>query len=96
MWHRIELLQNMPEVDVLGFFDDDPDIASALEERVGFRRFDVLEDLLALRPELGIIESMGGKTPEFARAAAPYSKALLLEKVSAPSLPQLESLSADL
>jgi predicted dehydrogenase len=96
IWHRIALLQAMPDVEVLGFFDDDPDIAAAMETKTGFQRFAALQDLISLRPELCIVESMDMQTADFARAAAPYAKALLLEKVTAPSLTQLESLAADL
>ena len=39
---------------------------------------------------------MDTQTADFARAAAPHTEALLLEKVTSPSLTQLESLAADL
>lgn len=96
IWHRIALLQAMPDIEVLGFFDDDPDIAVAMEIRTGFQRFAALKDLLSLRPELCILESMDMQTMDYARAAAPCAKVLLLEKVTAPSLAELESLAMDL
>jgi predicted dehydrogenase len=96
MWHRIALLQTMPEVEVLGFYDDDPAVAAAVSAKTGFRFFDDMEELLTFRPDLCIVESMDTRTAEFARSAAPYAKALLLEKVSAPSLGELESLAVDL
>lgn len=96
MWHRIALLKSMADVEVLGFFDDDASIAEQMAGRTGLRRFDALQPLLELRPELCIIESMDNQTPEYARACAPYTRALLLEKVAAPSLRELDLLAEDL
>ena len=96
MWHRVELLKNSSEAEVYGFYDEDPYFAEQFAERTGFRKFDSLDELLERRPDLCIIESMDYQTPNYARLAAPFVKAMILEKCTAQTFKENLQLAKDL
>lgn len=97
MWHRVAIFQLMTDrIEVIGFFDEDEYFAVGFEARTNFRRFSDLNTLLALRPDLCVVEAMDTQTPELARKAAPYTRVLLLEKCAAPTYTEMLSLANEL
>ena len=96
MWHRVELLKKSQDADVWGFYDEDPYFAENFEARTGFHRFESAEEMLALEPDLCIIEAMDSKTPDYARMAAPHVKAMILEKCTAHTFEKVRKLAEDL
>lgn len=95
MFHRIEVLNEMQDVAVLGFFEEDDLIAKKFSTRYGdYRRFSDMSDLLNQRPDLVIVETKLAQIAEYAKRAAPYTRALLLEKATAPDLETALELAA--
>lgn len=96
MWHRVELLRHSEEAYVCGFYDEDSYFAENFAARTGFHCFGSAEELLNRKPDLCIIESMDSQTPAYARLAAPFVKAMILEKCTAHTFEKVRSLAEDL
>lgn len=87
MFNRIEIFNEMQDVEVLGFFEEDESIATQFMAHCSsYKRFTKLGDMLGPRPDLVIVEAELAKIASYAEAAAPYTRALLLEKCTAPNL----------
>lgn len=97
MWHRVAVLEHMSDMtEVLGFFDEDPYFANGFHSRTGLKKWDSLDTLLQQKPDICIIESWDTQTPDISRKAAPWTRALILEKCTAPDYKTLKDLADDL
>ena len=85
MFHRVQVLKYFQNIEVIGFFEDDKNLAKQFGNYSGYRSFPSLESLLKEKPDLAVIEAMDDEIPDYALQAAPHTRALLLEKCSAPS-----------
>src|SRR5690348_1937699 len=89
---RAEFMSNTDGVDPVGFYDEDVDIATRFAAETHLRRFATLDELLATAPDLVIIEAPDTQVPALAMAAAPHTRALLLEKPGAPDRASMDAL----
>ena len=97
MWHRIALLEQMSDqVDVIGFYDEDSYYVEGFTKKTGMKNWPDLGELLHQKPDLCIVESWDVQTPEIARKAAPWTRAMILEKCTAPTYLELKELADDL
>lgn len=86
MFSRIDFLSGADDVEVLGYYEHDEWVAEQFAAIYQYKRFLHLDEMLALRPDLVIVEAELTKIAPYAKAAAPYTRALLLEKCTAPNL----------
>jgi predicted dehydrogenase len=86
MFRRIDLFNRMEDVEVLGFYEEDDWVAGQFAAVCPYKRFAHLDDALGHRPDLVLVEAELTKIAPYAKAAAPYTRALLLEKCTAPNL----------
>ncbi|MCW2951169.1 MAG: dehydrogenase-like protein [Conexibacter sp.] len=93
---RLALLRGQPDVELIGFHEDDESIGARFAQETGLPRFPTLEALLARRPDLLVSEALDTELPAIALAAAPHVRSLLLEKPAAPSLAAMDELVAGL
>lgn len=96
MFNRIALLDKTDDVEVLGFYEDDEWAAAQFAALCFYKRFVELDDLLKFRPDLVIVEAELIKIAPFAKAAAPHTRALLLEKCTCPNLAVAQDLAETL
>ncbi len=97
MWHRVAVIEQMSDViDAIGFYDEDEYFANGFHSRTGLTKWDSLDTLLHQKPDICIIESRDTQTPDISRRAAPWTRAMILEKCSAPDYKTLKALASDL
>jgi predicted dehydrogenase len=94
---RVQLLREMPDVAILGFFEPDPQIAERFADRTGLARFETAEALLETGPRIAIVNGLDPQVPGLAeRAAGAGVGGLLLEKPGAASPERFYQLAAEL
>lgn len=93
---RVAQLRAREDVTLLGFFENDREIAVRFERETGLRRFETLDALLAEQPDLLVSEALDTEMPALALTAAPHVRSLLLEKPGAPTLAAMDRLVAGL
>lgn len=83
---RVQLLEEMPGVNVTGFHEPDAAIAGRFARETGLARFDTPDALLVTGPEIAIINGLDPQVPALAEQAARAGvRGLLLEKPGAAS-----------
>ena len=94
---RLQLLREMPEVAIRGFFEPDPQIAKQFTERTRVTRFDTVDALLDTRPQIAIVNGLDPQVPDLAEQAARAGvRGLLLEKPGAASPERFYELAREL
>jgi predicted dehydrogenase len=86
------LARHVDDLIVRGFYERDQEIAARFAQETGLLRFDDAEELLRTYPDLVIIEGLDTEVPALATAAAPYARALLIEKPGAPNRTAMDQL----
>jgi predicted dehydrogenase len=94
---RVNLLREMPDVVISGFFEPDAKIAARFAEQTGLTRFDTAAALLGTGPQIAIINGLDPQVPDLAEQAARAGvRGLLLEKPGAASPERFYALARDL
>ncbi|WP_165422799.1 Gfo/Idh/MocA family protein [Ktedonosporobacter rubrisoli] len=89
---RVELAQRDAELKIVGFYEEDGEIAERFAAQTTLQRFASAEALLSTKPDLVIIEALDTQVPALALLAAPHTRALLLEKPGAPDRSSMDAL----
>ncbi len=94
---RLELLRDAAECDLIGCFDPDSGLTTALARDYGVPAFSDVASLLD-QPgvKLVVIEGWDTENPDYVRAAIQRKQAVLLEKPGAPNLPSMRAMLDDL
>jgi predicted dehydrogenase len=97
IFHRIALLKENPDVQIVGCYDPEPRLRDGVAQRTGLTPFSALEMLLD-HPDVQfvIIEGWDPDNPGYVHEAAVRGKAVLVEKPGAPNLPAMRSMLDDL
>jgi predicted dehydrogenase len=83
---RVQLLREMPDVAISGFYEPDAEIAERFARETGLARFDTADALLGTCPEIAIVNGLDPQVPGLAEQAAQAGVCgLLLEKPGAAS-----------
>jgi predicted dehydrogenase len=94
---RVQLLQAMPGVTICGFFEPDALLAERFAGQTGLDRFGTAEALLALGPQIAIVNGLDPQVPALAEQAAQAGiRGLLLEKPGAADPERFFELARDL
>jgi predicted dehydrogenase len=93
---RLDIARRLEGVSVLGFHEEDKEIAARFERETGLRGFGTADALLELTPDLVVIEGLDTQVPALARVAAPRVRGLLLEKPGAPDRTAMDRMVEDL
>lgn len=81
---RIDLLRAHPDVELMGFYEQDVEIATRLAELTGLTAYPAIDALLAGGADVAVVEGLDPQVPELASTAvAAGVRGLLLEKPGA-------------
>lgn len=89
---RLELALQRDDVEVAGLFDNDAATRSRIRERYRVQTWSDIQELLASRPDLVIIDGFDHENPTYAEQVIGNTRALLIEKPGAPNLESMERL----
>lgn len=89
---RLDVVRHTDGLTAQGFYEKNEEIAARFEQATGLPRFIDAEEMLLTHPDLVIIEGLDTELPDLAIAAAPYTRALLIEKPGAPSRTAMDHL----
>ncbi len=76
----VQNLRAIPDVELLGFYDPDPERRRRFSEAFNLRAFEELEDLLALGLDAAVVTSENARHRPLVEAAARAGAAVLVEK----------------
>jgi predicted dehydrogenase len=94
---RVDLLNEMPDVVIRGFFEPDAQTAARFADQTGIRRFDEPLALLGTGPQIAIVNGLDPQVPVLAEQAARAGvRGLLLEKPGAASPERFFELAREL
>jgi predicted dehydrogenase len=91
---RLEVAQTLfsQECAVAGLYDRDERVRAYVSEHYGVPVFDQPADALADSPDVVIVNDLDSHNPDLIRLAIPGPKAVLLEKVGAPTVEAMRQL----
>lgn len=90
---RLDLLTGMfaGECEVTGLYDGDAAVREHVSRTYGVAVHDDPGDALASRPDVVIVNGLDSENPALVRAVVPGPKAVLLEKVGAPTVEEMRA-----